>query len=131
MSTIPTRTGKPATLPLTKSKRKDSTAEILLMKHLKELGLTYYREVRFHHLRRWRFDFSVLPRNLYAHAVAIEIEGGSWIAGRHNRGKGFEADIRKYNEAAKLGWTVIRFTPNMIERGESKVFLKELFVGRP
>lgn len=98
------------------------------MKHLQELHIPFEREYRFHPKRKWRFDFAfagsdfVMMRNF-----GIEIEGGIWIAGRHTRGKGFEADIRKYNEAAKLGWTVIRFTPNMIERGESKAFLAELF----
>lgn len=111
-----------------KPKRKDSVTEILLMKHLQELHIPFEREYRFHPKRKWRFDFAfagsdfVMIRNF-----GIEIEGGIWIAGRHTRGKGFEADIRKYNEAAKLGWTVIRFTPNMIERGESKAFLAELF----
>lgn len=105
-------------------KRKDSVAEILLMKHLKELHLRYSRECRFHPLREWRFDF-------VTGMIAIEIEGGAWTQGRHTRGKGFEADIRKYNEAAKLGWTVIRFTPNMIQRGESKAFLAELFGRKP
>lgn len=113
-------------------KRKDSVAEILLMKHLEELKVGYYREIRFHAERKWRFDFTLWerfggPRIPGPCRVAIEIEGGAWTQGRHTRGKGFEADIRKYNEAAKLGWTVLRFTPNMIQRGESKAFLAELF----
>ena len=114
--------GKAQNPPPKVSKRKDSVAEILLMKHLDELRLNYRRELRFHSHRKWRFDFTVGGT-----FFAIEIEGGAWVSGRHTRGKGFEADIRKYNEAAKLGWTVIRFTPNMIERGESKAFLAELF----
>lgn len=109
------------------SKHKDSVAEILLMKHFDELGIAYMREWRFHPVRLWRFDFTFGG----GRRIAVEIEGGIWTRGRHNRPKGFEADIRKYNEAAKLGWTVIRFTPNMIERGESKAFLAELFGRQP
>lgn len=107
------------------SERTDSTAEILLMKHLGELDLEFEREVIFHPVRKWRFDF-VLVTGMEGE-FAIEIEGGAWMQGRHTRGKGFIEDIRKYNEAARLGWTVIRFTPSMIETGESKTFLAELF----
>ena len=110
-------------------KRKDSVAEILLMKHLNELNsVGWVREYLFHSVRRWRFDFA-FP--FQSPQVAIEIDGGTWIHGRHTRGKGFEGDLRKMNEAAKLGWTIIRFTPNMISRGESKAFLAELFGRKP
>lgn len=66
-------------------------------------------EVRFHPTRRWRFD--------YAHPaaqVAIEIEGGVWVGGRHTRPAGYEKDCEKYNAAAAMGWTVFRLTGNMI-----------------
>jgi hypothetical protein len=44
------------------------------------------REFRFHPKRRWRADFAHLPsRSL------IEIEGGIWIQGRHNRAAWWEA----------------------------------------
>ena len=109
------------------SKRKDSTAEILLMKHMEELGIGYEREYRFHRERKWRFDFAIGAFEWSSGPYAIEIEGGAWTQGRHTRGKGFIEDIRKYNEAARLGWTVIRFTPSMIEAGESKTFLADLF----
>lgn len=128
------------------SKRKDSVAEILLMTHLRELRLPFSREWTFHPERKWRFDFvAQAPQDFGRRPVrfAIEIEGGNHgvydRVGRFQRGKqgghhrpaGFEKDIRKYNEAAKLGWTVIRFTPHMIETGESKAFLAELFGRKP
>lgn len=61
-------------------------------------------EYRFHPTRRWRFDFAYWPAK-----VAIEIEGGVYSRGRHTRGSGFVADCEKYNAAAELGWTVLRF----------------------
>lgn len=61
--------------------------------------------------RQWRFDFAHLPSR-----VAIELEGGTWIGGRHNRGSGYERDCEKYNVAAQLGWRLIRLTPGMLER---------------
>ena len=32
--------------------------------------------------------------------VALEVEGGTWTHGRHNRGVGMEKDAEKYNQAA-------------------------------
>jgi hypothetical protein len=69
-------------------------------------------EYKFHPTRKWRFDLAY-PKLL----IAIEIDGGSWINGRHNRGSGFVKDCEKFNEAGILGWRILRFTPDMIESG--------------
>jgi hypothetical protein len=50
--------------------------------------------------------------------LAVEIEGGAWVGGRHTRAKGFLADIQKYNTATLMGWRIIRVTPQMVEKGE-------------
>ena len=64
-------------------------------------------EHRFHPSgRRWRFDYAWIPER-----IALEVEGGIWIQGRHSRGAGFLKDMEKYNEAAALGWRVLRTTP--------------------
>lgn len=67
------------------------------------------REKRFHGRRRWRFDFA-WPSAL----LAVEVDGGQWAArgGRHNT----DGDREKLNEAAALGWRVMRFSPQQIER---------------
>lgn len=70
--------------------------------------LTPEREYPFAPGRQWCFDFA-FPHE----KVAIEVEGGSWTAGRHSRGSGFQADCVKYNRAALLGWRVFRFTTEM------------------
>lgn len=59
--------------------------------------------------RRWRFDFCHAPS-----LTAIEIEGGTWSKGRHNRGSGYQADCEKYNAAALLGFSIFRLTGDMI-----------------
>lgn len=61
------------------------------------------REFRFHPTRRWRADFAHLPSR-----TLIEVEGGIYVLGRHNRPAGFAADLEKYLEATLLGWRVIR-----------------------
>jgi very-short-patch-repair endonuclease len=101
---------------------KASIPELLMSKYLKELKLNFVPEFRFHPVRRWRFDFW-LPE----HRIGIEMEGGTWSGGRHVRGKGYESDLRKYNEAARMGIRVFRFTSNMVQRAEAKTFLKEFF----
>ena len=70
--------------------------------------------------RRWRFD-RAWPRQM----VAAEVEGGVYAAGRHVRGKGFEADAEKYNAAAAMGWRVFRFTAGMLDRDEAIPILRE------
>lgn len=70
------------------------------------------REFLFMRPRRFRFDFA-WPE----HKVALEAEGGTWIAGRHTRGSGYESDCIKYSEAAIRGWKVIRATGKMIKDG--------------
>ena len=60
-------------------------------------------EFRFHPTRRWRADYAHMESR-----TLIEIEGGVWMGGRHNRAAGFVADAEKYFEAALAGWRVIR-----------------------
>lgn len=55
--------------------------------------------------RRWRFDFAYPELK-----IAIETEGGVYSQGRHSRAAGYSGDCDKYNEAAVLGWLVLRFT---------------------
>jgi hypothetical protein len=63
-------------------------------------------EYRFAPPRRWRFDWAWPEQR-----VALEIEGGVFVRGRHSRGAGMVADMEKYNEAACRGWRVVRYTP--------------------
>lgn len=63
-------------------------------------------------LRDWRIDFAFVD-----HKLAIECEGGTWTGGRHTTGKGFDADIEKYNKLTLIGWRVLRFTGTSIKSG--------------
>lgn len=69
-------------------------------------------EFRFHPTRRWRFDF-LFPGNL-----ALEVEGGIWNNGAHVRGAHFLSDCAKYNEAALMGYTVLRVSTQQVDSGE-------------
>lgn len=63
---------------------------------------------------RWRFDFAWV-----ADKMAVEVEGGTWIKGRHSRGAGMRKDAEKYNQAQIQGWRVLRFTGDMVRSGEA------------
>lgn len=71
--------------------------------------------------RRWRFDFAWPGLK-----VAVEIEGGTFIAGRHTRGAAFEADCEKYAEAMIQGWMVLRVTPRMVNDGRALTLLSRV-----
>ena len=63
-------------------------------------------ELRFHPKRRWKFDFAWPEQK-----VALEVEGGVWVGGRHTSGAGFVKDMEKYNEATCAGWRLLRVQP--------------------
>ncbi len=79
-------------------------------------------EYKFHLTRKWRFDYA-WP--LYS--VAVEIEGGIWVSGRHTRSGGFIKDMEKYNEATRLGWKVFRFTPTELKKGVAQSYMLDVF----
>ena len=82
------------------------------------------REYRFYPGRKWRADFAhVGTRTL------IEIEGGQWVQGRHNRPLGYAADCEKYNHAAELGWRIFRLTPDMIDFTHVQMIVRSIQTG--
>ena len=82
--------------------------------HCRLQGLKPEREFVFARPRKWRFDFAWPTRKL-----AVEVEGGTWIQGRHNRGSSIGKDMEKYNRAARDGWIVLRFTTEMVTKGQA------------
>jgi hypothetical protein len=72
-------------------------------------------------LKDWRFDFA-WPDLL----LAVEIEGGSFVGGRHTRGAGFEADTVKYGEAQLLGWNVYRCGTTLVRSGRAAEMIVKL-----
>jgi very-short-patch-repair endonuclease len=62
------------------------------------------REFRFCE-RRWRFDLAWPDVR-----VAVEIDGGMFVRGGHNRGPQITKDHEKRNAAVLLGWRVLVYT---------------------
>ena len=108
------------------AKKNGSNYEIILYPLLQERGIPIPKhELKFHPVRKWRFDFA-----WEEFKIALEIEGMVWHNGRHNRGSGFVKDIEKYNAAALLGWRIIRTTPSDYCKKEFLDFLGEILNGR-
>ena len=74
---------------------------------LKQAGIpTPVTEHRFHPVRKWRFDFCWPEQKL-----ALEIQGGLFVKGRHSRGASMLKDYEKFNAAASMGWRLIYCQP--------------------
>ena len=56
-------------------------------------------------VKDWRFDLAIPD-----HKIAIELEGGLFVNGRHGRGLGMISDMNKYNFGTLSGWRILRFT---------------------
>lgn len=84
-----------------------------LARQLVAVGIEHRREVRFWPSRRWRIDI------LVADSVAVEVDGGGWIMGRHSRGAGIEKDAEKSAHIAMAGYRLIRVTPKHVKSGEA------------
>lgn len=80
------------------------------------------REYRFALPRRWRVDYAWL-----GYKLAVEIEGGCWIKGRHTRGIGFLKDMEKYNTLTMIGWHLLRFTPQEVKKGKAARLIADWF----
>jgi very-short-patch-repair endonuclease len=110
-----------------------SRGEISLARHIEVTGLpTPERQHRFAKElgRQFRFDFAWPDRKL-----AVEVDGATFMVkrsraqrgrlvpvGRHNR----REDLRRSNLAARLGWMVLRYTPDMVFKGEAIRELRDI-----
>jgi hypothetical protein len=73
-------------------------------------------EYKFHAERKWRFDFaweeSCEPDPFtLSLPLALEVQGGLFVHGGHNRGAQMLKEYEKTNEAAALGWRILHVQP--------------------
>ena len=85
----------------------------------------YEKEVMFHPVRKWRFDYAWLDIK-----VALEVHGGIHSNGRHTRGTGFTEDKVKMNNAQLLGWVVIEATTAQVKNGQMLEWINQAIANR-
>lgn len=106
---------------VTDGKGKEKKNAIVFLQLCKTYGIQEpMQEVKVTEKRRFRFDFAWMNEKL-----AVEIEGGIWIQGRHTRGVGYKSDMEKYNIATSEGWRVLRFTTDQIKKAETYSQIKK------
>ena len=97
-----------------KKERVVSEGEATLIQHLQAYRIEFKQEFQFNKDRKWRADFYLVGTN-----ILIEVEGGIWSGGRHTRGKGYIADMEKYNSATALGYSVYRYSTEQVKSGKA------------
>jgi len=99
------------------------------VKYKTEIALAYFKECglprpeveyRFHSARKWRFDFC-WPK----HLLALEVQGGLFVRGRHNQGAAMLKEHEKLNAAAILGYRIMYTTPRGLCTKDFVTQLKE------
>lgn len=64
--------------------------------------------------RRWKWDLAWPD-----HWLLLEVDGGTYVYGGHNRGVRIDGDAEKQSAAAALGYRTMRVTKHMIDSGRA------------
>lgn len=89
------------------------------------LGGEWWAEWPFHPTRKWRFDYACPELK-----IAIEVDGGIFIGGRHSGGVGQLKDFEKGNNACAMGWYVFHTTPEDMHDLEFRKLVLEAIKAR-
>lgn len=108
--------------------KKDKTSQhLIFFSLLDSVGIKRPKpEVQFHPTRKWRFDYAWPDQK-----IALEVEGGAFIGGRHTSGAGFIQDMEKYNAAGVLGWRIFKVVPKELCRTATIDLLKQIIIYKP
>ena len=81
----------------------------------------FERQHKFHPDRRWLLDF-------YREGWGIEVQGGGWNAGRHNRNPiTIGKDYEKFNACAEMGIKLLLYTGEQIKDGSAITQIERIF----
>ncbi len=72
--------------------------------------------------RGWRFDLAWPEVKL-----ALEVDGGAYIGGRHTSGAGFQEDQVKRNAALLKGWRVLHILPRQLSSATTVTLITSAF----
>ena len=106
-----------------------SYLEAMFAAQLRAENLYFEEQVKLVPGRKFAADF-FLPQL----RLVIEIQGGTYIRGRHNRPEGFRADCEKNNLLTLLGYRVFKADVEQVKKGTLLQWVKQaqvLFNVRP
>lgn len=97
-------------------------------------------EYLFHPKRKWRFDMcwhferggvkGFCPADWFTVNVYLEVQGGIWIKGGHNRGAQMKKDWEKYNAATEMGWRPLFVEPkDLMTKATAEMIRRALCLG--
>ena len=100
----------------------DSELEEELAFQIKCVGLPEFkRQYKFHPDRDWKLDF-------FLDGWGIEVQGGGWNAGRHNRNPiTMGKDYEKLNAAVEMGIKILLYTGEQIKDGTAIAQIERIF----
>ena len=71
--------------------------------------------------RKFRWDWAWPDKR-----VALEIQGGVWVHGKHGRGSGIVKDHEKMNLAVVAGWRVLQVQPKNLMTTQTAQWIRAL-----
>ena len=95
-----------------------SPAEQLLAVQLEQAGIPFEREYRYSRPRRHKADFRIGD-------LLIEVDGATWVLGRHNRPSSIPAEFEKGALAAIAGFRVIHCTTEQVNDGTCYSWIRD------
>jgi len=102
-----------------------SALEDLFAFQLDSAGLTgYVREYRAIPGRKFPYDFAFVSEK-----ILIEIQGGTYMNGAHNRGVGINRDCEKAQLAVIHGWRLLPFDTKQVKSGAALEVVEKLIGG--
>lgn len=114
--------GLDTTPPPKKRTKREPVAPALFLSLCQSHGLPPPEpEFEFCPGRKWRFDWLFRKGR---RKVALEVQGGLFIRGRHTQGAALLKEYEKLSEAAILGYRVVFCTPKDIESGAAFALVK-------
>ena len=83
-------------------------------------------ELRFHPTRKWRWDMAWVDQK-----VALEVQGGVFVRGRHANGTGIVKDMEKFSTGAALGWRLILVQPSDLCKPRTLQWIRQCLGNQP